>query len=364
MKQNVAAMEYYVAQDGRPADLCVRDVEESDIYVGIFAWRYGSTVPWGDPPRLISITELEYRTAAKKTRLIFLLDESAAWPDEYKDAHSGENDRGERIGSLRKELCQRHMVRFFSTPDALALQVTLSLFKELSLDKPKKFDLPERLTEMQDIKQFGSSLMKEIDEKVRQAAKDVKGTKYIEVNLGKGESWWSTRLYLLASLAADFTQIRRIVFVDGDERFIGMASPLAVKRALWAAQWRLRPLYPEGLQGADPEEGIVSAIMNFRQQLQNAGIPEPEVKAFVTIDQLKEWLQSDLEQGAISTTVETEQNAFLAYQVIKEPSDFVAVVQHAAQLLGIVDRLELSARIARTELERHINQVLQQAART
>jgi hypothetical protein len=183
------------------------------------------------------------------------------------------------------------------------------------------------------------------------------------VNLGKGESWWSTRLYLLASLAVDFTQIRRIVFVDADERFIGMASPLSVKRALWAAHWRLRPLYQEGLHGADPESGIVAAIMNFRQQLQHAGIPEPELKTFVTVDQLKEWLRSDLEQGAISTGVEAEQNAFLAYQVIKESSDFVAVVQPAAQLLGVIDRLELSARIARTELERHINQILDQAAR-
>lgn len=364
MQQNVCAMEYYVAEDGRPADVCIRDVENCDIYVGIFAWRYGSTVPWGNPPQMVSITELEYRAAAKKTCLIFLLDEAGTWPDDCKDKISGENDRGERIAGLRKELHQRHMVRFFTTPDALALQVMLSLFKELSVDKPKKFDLPERLTEMADIQQFGSSLMKEIDERVRQAAKDVEGTKYIVVNLGQGESWWSTRLYLLTSLAADFTRVRRVVFVDGDEQFIGMASPVSIKQALSAAQSRLGSLYLGAPTGLDTESAVVLAIMTFRQQLLSAGIPETELKIFVTVDRLKAWLRSDLEISAISTDEEAGPNAFLAHQVIKNPSDFVAVVEHNNRLLGIVDRLELASRIAKTELERHINQVLQQAGRT
>jgi hypothetical protein len=332
MKQNVAAMEYYAAEDRRPADVCIQDVKASDIYVGIFAWRYGSTVPWGDPPQPISITELEYRAAAERKRLIFLAD-GAVWPKKHRDTVSGENDRGAKIAGLRKELGQSHMAKFFTTPDQLALQVTLSLFQELTLDKPKKFDLPERLTEMQDIKQFGSSLIKEIDEKVRQAAKDVKGAKYIEVNLGKGKSWWSTRLYLLASLAFDYTQIRRIVFVDGEKRLIGMASPLAVKRALWAEHRRLRPLYQEAAHGGDAEAAIVSAIMSFRQQLKKSRIPEPELKVFVTVGKLKDWLKSGLEQGSVSTDAETEQNVFLAYQVIKEPAEFVAVSQRDGKLL-------------------------------
>jgi predicted transcriptional regulator len=94
-----------------------------------------------------------------------------------------------------------------------------------------------------------------------------------------------------------------------------------------------------------------------------AHIQEPELKTFVTVDFLKQWLRSDLEQGTVFTGVEAAQNAFLSYEVIKEPSEFVAVVQDANRLLGVVDRLELSARIARTELARHINQTLKQAAR-
>ncbi|HVG32126.1 MAG TPA: DUF4062 domain-containing protein [Pyrinomonadaceae bacterium] len=35
------AMEYYVAGNERPVDKCLNDVAACDLYVGIFAWRYG-----------------------------------------------------------------------------------------------------------------------------------------------------------------------------------------------------------------------------------------------------------------------------------------------------------------------------------
>ena len=71
------AMEYYVAEPERPLDRCLRDVADCDIYIGIFAWRYGY-IPDG---REQSITELEYRTAVthRKPRLIFILREEASW---------------------------------------------------------------------------------------------------------------------------------------------------------------------------------------------------------------------------------------------------------------------------------------------
>ncbi len=35
------AMEDYVATDQRPTEKCLADVAASDLYIGIFAWRYG-----------------------------------------------------------------------------------------------------------------------------------------------------------------------------------------------------------------------------------------------------------------------------------------------------------------------------------
>jgi hypothetical protein len=58
------AMEYYVAQDERPLDKCQKDVASCDLYIGVFAWRYGY-VPEGYDK---SITELEYREAVKATQ--------------------------------------------------------------------------------------------------------------------------------------------------------------------------------------------------------------------------------------------------------------------------------------------------------
>src|SRR4051812_42821626 len=49
MQHGVTAMEDYVAPDDRPADVCTRDVAASDLYVGLFAWRYGHVPEGGNP---------------------------------------------------------------------------------------------------------------------------------------------------------------------------------------------------------------------------------------------------------------------------------------------------------------------------
>lgn len=124
----VKAMETYVAADDRPKDVCLKDVSESDIYVGVFAWRYGY-VPTADNPGTKSITELEYREARDdgKECLIFLLDEQFAWPPGFMDSQSGENESGGRIKGLRNELKAAHTVAFFTTADSLAKVVSAAV---------------------------------------------------------------------------------------------------------------------------------------------------------------------------------------------------------------------------------------------
>src|SRR5688572_17930731 len=93
MRHDVIAMEDYVAMDQRPLDKCLADVAKCDIYIGIFAWRYGY-IP---PNQERSITELEFREAVRtgKPRLLFLLHEEAAWPRKLMDPD------GKRIEALR-----------------------------------------------------------------------------------------------------------------------------------------------------------------------------------------------------------------------------------------------------------------------
>src|SRR5581483_2771693 len=105
MNKSVVAMEDYVATDQRPLDKCLADVGSCDVYVGIFAWRYGF-IPDKDNPGQKSITELEYRKATElgKPRLIFLLDPELPWPPPAMDSSTGDGEGGARIKALRAEL--------------------------------------------------------------------------------------------------------------------------------------------------------------------------------------------------------------------------------------------------------------------
>ena len=89
------AMEDYVATDQRPTEKCLADVAASDLYIGIFAWRYGY-IPSEMNPEHKSITELEYRKAIEtgKSCLLFLLDKDASWPPKAMDEVTGEGKRG------------------------------------------------------------------------------------------------------------------------------------------------------------------------------------------------------------------------------------------------------------------------------
>jgi len=129
MRHDVIGMEDYVASDQRPLAKCLADVKESDVYLGIFAWRYGYVPRTGNPQKR-SITELEYRHARKlkKPCLIFLLQDDAPWPVAMTDSHNGDSDSGQRIKKLRDELGESHVVSFFSTADQLARKTASAIF--------------------------------------------------------------------------------------------------------------------------------------------------------------------------------------------------------------------------------------------
>jgi hypothetical protein len=114
-------METYVAEPERPLDKCLADVAACDLYIGVFAWRYGYVPSTYDR----SITELEYRTAIQhdKPCLIFLLDEDAPWPHSSMEKGPG----ADRIEELRTELLQKHTCSFFTSCQDLAALVTAAV---------------------------------------------------------------------------------------------------------------------------------------------------------------------------------------------------------------------------------------------
>ena len=97
-------MRYFAARDGGPADYCRQQVRACDVYVAIVGFRYGSVVA-GEG---VSYTESEFLAASEAglPRLVFLLAESARWP-ELADADIGPAEefrkRLSRAGLLVRE---------------------------------------------------------------------------------------------------------------------------------------------------------------------------------------------------------------------------------------------------------------------
>jgi tetratricopeptide (TPR) repeat protein len=147
LDHDVIAMENYVAADQRPLAKCLDDVAACDLYVGIFAHRYGY-IPDHDNPNGRSITELEYRHARAnaKPSLVFLLDPATPWSPTWIDAVTGDSDRGTRINALREELGRERLVSFFTTADELAQQVGAAVTNQLAqLAASLHYQLRERL---------------------------------------------------------------------------------------------------------------------------------------------------------------------------------------------------------------------------
>lgn len=134
-------MEDYVAGPQQPVEKCLQDVRRCDIYIGIFAWRYGF-IPDGYDK---SITHLEYETAQKNgiPCLIFLTEKKAPWSMEYVDT----GEERQKIDQLRSELERDHIVSYFKNGDELSSLVSPAV-SELILTAERSFIKSKRPGEL------------------------------------------------------------------------------------------------------------------------------------------------------------------------------------------------------------------------
>ena len=237
MGHDVIGMEQYVAEGNKPLDRCLADVRIADLYVVIVAWRYGY-IPQDQPaPGGFSITELEYHAAdeAGKPILAFLLDPDTPWPTSRVDAMSaeslpGESRPGSNIARLRSMLGTNYLAGMFRTPDDLASQVAAAVaaqgLNRYMVDRV----LVQTSVTAGEMGGFGEGTALE-DSTIGSIKNMVAGagsTRAVVVDLGDGDRWWSTRLFLLSSLLQALTGVRQLVFRDSRDQFCGMASPAAV----------------------------------------------------------------------------------------------------------------------------------------
>ena len=113
-------MEYFGSEPDTTREKSLNEMSRSDIYIGIFAHRYGS-----------GITEEEYRKAREMEIpcLIYFKDEEEPVKPGYV-----ENDptKKNKLDALKSEICETHTISRFRSPDNLATRVAIDIHKLLN----------------------------------------------------------------------------------------------------------------------------------------------------------------------------------------------------------------------------------------
>lgn len=105
----------------------LRLVDEADLFIGIYAHRYGH-IPHGHE---ISICEMEYDQAVRRgiPRLIFVISDEALVKPEDIDVE----DKREKLGQFKNnKLCEDRVVAFFVSPDDFAKKLITALSRQVS----------------------------------------------------------------------------------------------------------------------------------------------------------------------------------------------------------------------------------------
>ncbi len=156
----VITMKEKAAKDQRLVKMCLRKVANTDVYIGLFAFRYGYVPPTNqDNAQGLSITELEFREAQRlrKPCLTFVASEEPPWPPKFIDAL-----QSERIYTLRQFLLTEKFAPTFSSPQELAALVLAAVTKLQETKKkpetqePKKPDTSASMGGTWDIEENGS----------------------------------------------------------------------------------------------------------------------------------------------------------------------------------------------------------------
>jgi tetratricopeptide (TPR) repeat protein len=141
-------MEHWGAQgSGDATSVSLDKLHESDIYLGLVAWRYGS-IPAGETR---SVTHLEYEEAKQQPGmpcLIFLADpatDAADGPDDLFPAVVRDPEHRAPLLAFRAELERENLRDYFTTPDDLGRRVATALYPYLPEGLRPPHDLPPRI---------------------------------------------------------------------------------------------------------------------------------------------------------------------------------------------------------------------------
>ena len=114
------AMEFFGAQPAEPTKVCEEEIKECDVFIGIYAHRYGY-VPEGQRK---SITRQEYELAKEEGKdcLCFIVDGKYAWPPDYI-----EMGKYPKLKAFLKIVKKDNVVEFFKSPEDFSGKFSVSL---------------------------------------------------------------------------------------------------------------------------------------------------------------------------------------------------------------------------------------------
>ena len=398
----VLAMEDMIAGSAAPLAKVVEMVDRSEAYVGVFAWRYGyvptrAAVPPAPPPANLpvvkgataetSITHYEYLRALERNLpvMAFLLDENCPWPpqliDGFDQTRAQAPPNADKIRRLRQELQQERVVSWFTTPSDLEARVSAAVTMAgltRQLDLQSAAALPPGIGMAQD-----SSADIGIANAIKAA-----GDQQHALKIDLATTWWSTRLYLAASLAQRLTQARRILVIDTrpepvrapagapvvlpapaqppPERFVGQLSTSAIVSIIGPKVVALgkfekflqerSPTYNE--MGKEVDELLTGWRDSFGDPM-GTHVNESAEKIDLTAEVLRRWFGDAMLQQPMRITDLQRASEVDLLRLLDYPNDYVPVLtrhtpatagQPASERVDVVDKGALNARLARSYL--------------
>lgn len=213
-------------------------------------------------------------------------------------------------------------------------------------------------------------------------------SKLLRINMRDNRYWWSTRIFLVAALAEDYTDVEALVFVrSGDEQiFVGIASPRAVRARMtelfpvYAVAYRLaragtglkaidclgdvervgfgQDASTEVCRPLDEVESMLKAPLldpgRWQDALERLGHPEGDIRQFVGSGDIADWFRGDLDTEAFVDGPLTE---LRQYRIISRGLRFAALTGDRGRLEDVVDRDELAVRLSTGYLERTLSRL-------
>ena len=133
LRSDIVAMETFGSDESAPKDVCLRNVKRSNLFIGIYAERYGAV----DAETGLSLTELEYRQAYELLQqgrlrglLLYCVHPAAEWPIEHIDR---DPESISKLQTFKDTIADLHTLTFFRQRSELPFLILRDVIAKIGL---------------------------------------------------------------------------------------------------------------------------------------------------------------------------------------------------------------------------------------